>query len=33
MDGIHDLGGKLGYGAVDVNEPQQPFHNDDDGRV
>lgn len=33
MDGIHDLGGKLGYGAVDVNEPEQPFHNDYDGRM
>lgn len=32
MDGIHDLGGKLGYGPVDVNEPEDPFHNDYEGR-
>ncbi len=32
MDGIHDLGGKLGYGPVDVNEPEEPFHADYEGR-
>ncbi len=32
MDGIHDLGGKLGYGPVDVNEPQEPFHAEYEGR-
>jgi nitrile hydratase len=32
MDGIHDLGGKLGYGPVDVNEPETPFHADYEGR-
>lgn len=26
MDGIHDLGGKQGFGPVDVNEPDEPFH-------
>ncbi len=31
MDGIHDLGGKQGYGAIDVNEPEEPFHNEFDG--
>lgn len=33
MDGIHDLGGKLGYGAIDVNEPEEPFHADYEGRM
>lgn len=33
MDGIHDLGGKLGYGPVDVNEPDEPFHADYEGRM
>jgi nitrile hydratase len=32
MHGIHDLGGKLGYGPVDVNEPEVPFHADYEGR-
>ena len=26
MDGIHDLGGKQGYGPIDVGEPDEPFH-------
>jgi nitrile hydratase len=26
MDGIHDLGGKQGYGPIDVGEPPEPFH-------
>ena len=26
MDGIHDLGGRDGYGPIDVNEPPEPFH-------
>jgi nitrile hydratase len=26
MDGIHDLGGKEGYGPIDVGEPPEPFH-------
>lgn len=26
MDGIHDLGGKQGYGPVDVDEEDVPFH-------
>ncbi len=33
MDGIHDLGGKQGYGPVDVNEPDAPFHADYEGRM
>jgi nitrile hydratase beta subunit len=32
MDGIHDIGGKLGYGPVDVNEPDEPFHAEFEGR-
>ena len=31
MDGIHDLGGKQGYGKIDVNEPEEPFHARYDG--
>ena len=31
MDGIHDLGGKQGFGAIDVNEPEQAFHQQLDG--
>lgn len=26
MDGIHDLGGKQGFGPIDVNEKEEPFH-------
>ncbi len=26
MDGIHDLGGREGFGPIDVNEKQEPFH-------
>ena len=26
MDGIHDLGGRQGYGSIDVNESDEPFH-------
>jgi nitrile hydratase len=26
MDGIHDLGGRDGYGPIDVHEPPEPFH-------
>ncbi len=32
MDGIHDLGGKQGYGPVDVDEDESPFHADWEGR-
>jgi len=31
MDGIHDLGGKQGFGAIDVNEPEEAFHQPLDG--
>lgn len=33
MDGIHDLGGKIGYGPVDVHEPEEPFHAEYEGRM
>jgi nitrile hydratase len=33
MDGIHDLGGKEGFGSIDVNEPEVPFHHSWEGRV
>ncbi|MGH7187040.1 MAG: nitrile hydratase subunit beta [Pseudomonadota bacterium] len=26
MDGIHDLGGKQGFGRIDVQEKEEPFH-------
>ncbi len=26
MDGIHDFGGRQGYGPIDVHEPDEPFH-------
>ena len=26
MDGIHDLGGKQGFGPIDVGENEEPFH-------
>ena len=31
MDGIHDLGGKQGYGNIEVNEPEAAFHTRYDG--
>jgi nitrile hydratase len=33
MDGIHDLGGRQGFGPVDVHEPEEPFHEPWEGRV
>lgn len=33
MDGIHDLGGREGYGPIDVNEPPEPFHEPWEARV
>jgi len=33
MDGIHDLGGRQGFGPVDVHEPEEVFHADWEGRV
>lgn len=33
MDGIHDLGGKQGFGAIDVAEPEEPFHAEYEGRM
>lgn len=33
MDGIHDLGGKQGFGPIDVNEPEVPFHYTWEGRM
>ncbi|MFT5218636.1 MAG: nitrile hydratase beta subunit [Planctomycetota bacterium] len=27
MDSIHDLGGKQGYGAIDIDDPGDPFHH------
>ncbi|MEM7564993.1 MAG: nitrile hydratase subunit beta [Pseudomonadota bacterium] len=32
MDGIHDLGGKQGYGPVEVDEDETPFHHDWEAR-
>ncbi len=33
MDGPHDLGGKQGYGPIEVNEPDVAFHHDWEGRM
>jgi len=33
MDGVHDLGGKEGFGPIDVNEPEVPFHHPWEGRM
>jgi len=33
MDGVHDLGGKQGFGPIDVNEVDVPFHADWEGRM
>lgn len=33
MDGIHDLGGRHGFGKIDVNEPEVVFHEPYEGRV
>jgi nitrile hydratase beta subunit len=33
MDGIHDLGGRQGFGPVDVSEPEEPFHAPWEARV
>jgi nitrile hydratase beta subunit len=32
MDGIHDLGGKQGYGPIDVDDGETPFHHDWEAR-
>lgn len=33
MDGIHDLGGRQGFGPVDADEPEEIFHEAWEGRV
>lgn len=33
MDGVHDLGGRQGFGRIDVGEPEEPFHEAWEGRV
>lgn len=33
MDGIHDLGGREGFGAVEVDEKEEPFHYPWEGRI
>ena len=33
MDGIHDLGGRDGFGAVETDEPEEQFHHPWEGRV
>ena len=32
MDGIHDLGGKQGFGSIEVDDAEKPFHHDWEGR-
>jgi nitrile hydratase len=33
MDGMHDLGGRQGFGPIDVDEPEEPFHHPWEGRA
>jgi len=33
MDGMHDLGGRHGFGKVDVDEPEQQFHHPYEARM
>jgi nitrile hydratase len=33
MDGIHDLGGKEGFGPIEVDEPEVPFKEEWEGRA
>ncbi|MBT6274055.1 MAG: nitrile hydratase subunit beta [Chromatiales bacterium] len=33
MDGIHDLGGRHGFGKIDVNEPEEQFHDPYEARI
>ena len=33
MDGIHDLGGRQGFGKVDVEEAEEAFHSDWEARA
>lgn len=33
MDGMHDLGGRQGFGKVDAGEPEEAFHSDWEGRM
>ncbi len=33
MEGPHDLGGRMGFGPIDVREGEEPFHADWEGRV
>ena len=33
MDGPHDLGGKQGFGPIDVDETETPFHHPWEGRM
>jgi nitrile hydratase len=32
MDGIHDLGGKQGYGPIEIDADEAPFHHDWEAR-
>src|SRR5680860_1796008 len=33
MDGIHDLGGRQGFGRVDADEKEEAFHSDWEARA
>ena len=33
MDGVHDLGGKQGFGPIEVDEPEEAFHSDWEARM
>lgn len=32
MDGVHDLGGKQGFGPIAIDDDERPFHHDWEGR-
>lgn len=32
MDGVHDLGGREGFGPIEVDEPEEAFHHPWEGR-
>ena len=33
MDGMHDLGGRQGFGPIEVDESEEPFHHPWEGRA
>ena len=33
MDGVHDLGGVQGFGPIDIDRDERPFHHDWEARM